>query len=114
MDGPTGTAFKGFRADNFSKERNLHADSREAPHVIRRRDVLLVHEAMWAVKEAVHELERGCIVVHLLQEILDEVRVIVELVRADTLHILLVIALFLKNEAAKVLCQHEGSIVPRR
>lgn len=69
---------------------------------------------MWAVKEAVHELERGCVVVHLLQEILDKVRVVVELVRADTLHILLVIALFLENKAAKVLCQHEGSIVPRR
>ena len=104
MDGPTGAAFVSFRAHDFSKERDLHAYSRKAPHVVRRGDVLLVHEAMWAVEEAVHELERCCVVVHLLQEILDEVGVIVELVRADALHILLVIALFLKNEAAKVLC----------
>ena len=68
---------------------------------------------MRAVKEAVHELELDGVVVHLLQKVLDEVWVVVELVRADALHILLVVALLFEDEAAKVLGKHKGCIVAR-
>lgn len=59
---------------------------------------------MWAVKKAVHELEAHGIVVHLLKKVLDEVGMIIELVGSYPLHVFLIVALFVKEQAAEVLC----------
>ena len=66
---------------------------------------------MWAVEEAVHEFERGRVVVHLFEEVLDVVGVVVELVGANALHILLVIPLLVKKEATKILGEDKRGIV---
>ena len=58
---------------------------------------------MWAIEEAIHELERSSVVIHLFKKVLDEVRVVVELVRAYSLHIFLVVALLFEEDAAEIL-----------
>lgn len=103
LHGPDSAALKSLCVDNLAEGGYLHAGGGEPRHVIRRRDVLGVHETVRAVEEAVHELEHDGVVVHLFKEVLDVVWVVVELVGADTLHVLLVVAALFKNEPAEVL-----------
>ena len=74
---------------------------------------MLVHETVRTVKVAIKKLEVNCIIVHLLQEVLDIIRMIVELVGADALLVFLVVATLLVDEATEVLGKHEGRIIPR-
>ena len=59
---------------------------------------------MRAIKEGVMELERQCVPIHLLEEVFDIVRMVVELVRANPLNIFLVVPLLLEEEFAEILC----------
>lgn len=114
LDSPTGSALVGLGAHNFAKERDLHANGRQAANVIRSGHILLVHQAVRTVEEAVHEFKRSCVVVHLLEEVLYEVRVVVELVRTDPLHVFLVVPFLFEDKATKVLGKDEGCVVSRR
>lgn len=69
---------------------------------------------MRTVEEAIKEFQRRCVVIHLFQEVLDVVRVVVKLVGADALLVTLVVAAFLVDQTAEVLGEHEGRIVARR
>lgn len=107
------SALVSFGAHDAAEEWNLHAGCGQTCHIVRSGYVLLVHETVWAIKEAIHKLERGGIVVHLLQKILHEVGVVVELIRADALDVFIIIALFFKDQSAKVLRQHKSCIIAR-
>ena len=111
LDGATRLTLVCLGSRYAAEEWYLHADGGQTRHVISGRHILLVHETVRAVKVAICELQRGRVVIHLLQEILDEVRVVVELVGANVLLVSLVVATLLVNETAKILCQHEGCIV---
>ena len=52
---------------------------------------------MRAIKEGIMELERQCVPIHLLEEVFDIVRMVVELVRANPLNIFLVVPLLLEE-----------------
>ena len=91
----------------------MHAGCGQTCHIVRSRHVLLVHKTMWAIEEAIHELERSGVVIHLFQKVFHEVRVVIELVRSDALHVFLIVALLFEDYSAKVLCEHESCIVTR-
>lgn len=112
-DGSDGAALVRFGRDDAAEEWDLHAVGGQTRHIVSRGDILRIHQAMWAVKEGVHKFQRHGVVVHLFQKVLDEVWVVVELVGADTLHVLLVVALFFEEQPSEVLCQDEGCIVAR-
>ena len=69
---------------------------------------------MRTIKVAIKELERDCVPVHLLQEILDIVGVVVELKGSYSHDILLIVSLLFKEDSAKVFSEYEGGIVARR
>lgn len=52
-------------------------------------------------------------IIHLFQKILDEVSVVVELIRPYSLHVALVVPFFLEDEFSKEFGQDEGGIVTR-
>jgi len=66
-----------------------------------------------AIKERVREFKQHCILIHLFQKVLDEVRVVVELVRADSLHVALIIALPLEEQLTKVFGKDECCVIAR-
>ena len=71
-----------------------------------------VSNGLGIMSVAVQKLELRCIIVHLFQEVLDVVRMVIELVRADALLVFLVVAAPLVDEATEVLGEDEGCIVP--
>lgn len=89
----------------------MHADGGQAGHVIGRAYILRVHQTVWAVKERVQKLERGRIIVHLFQEILNVVGMEVELIGADSRLIALIVTLLVVVKAAEILGEDEGSVV---
>lgn len=68
---------------------------------------------MWTVEESVLKLQRRRMIIHLFQKILDEVSVVVELIRPYSLHVALVVPFFLEDEFSKEFGQDEGGIVTR-
>ena len=112
LDGTNGAALVRLRPHNLAEQWLLHAGGGQTRHIVRCGHVLLVHEPVRAIEVAVHKFELGCIIVHLIQEVLDVVRMVVELVRADALLVFLVVAAPLVDEATEVLGEDEGCIVP--
>ena len=89
--GALGSALESLGAHNLSKERNLHADAGQSGHIVGSWEILLIHKPVWRVKEAIHKFEWDCVIIHLFEEILDEVRMVIKLETSDTLHVTLVI-----------------------
>jgi len=66
---------------------------------------------VWTVEVRTGHLESCRVIVHLFQEILDEVRVVIELVAANALDVLLTIAFAVEDKLAKVLRECKCCIV---
>ena len=66
---------------------------------------------MWAVEVRAGHLESRCVVVHLLQKILDEIGMVIELVAADALDVLVTVPFAVKDQLPEILGECESRII---